>query len=303
MALKRRIFVSSPREEHLDSLGRQLKWAIITEIEALGYEPQVFGTTDGGKGLAAGRSWSPKDADQVMRRCIGAAILGLPIWKCADIAGGESVSLVSEYCHYEGALARAYGLAILSVLEEGVAERVFFNRYAGDPIIRPPAGADLTWVHDADFRGFLESWQRRLLERRDIFLAYSGELAGTAKSIEEILTRAGATVLDWKRDFVAGRTILEQVEEAARRTSGGVFLFTRDDARKGKGALATPRDNVIFEAGFFTQSKGHERVLIIREKGAKMPADLGGVVYETLSERSNTSDLDERIRKFVDTAL
>jgi len=40
---------------------------------------------------------------------------------------------------------------------------------------------------------------------------------------------------------------------------------------KGKGELAVPRDNVIFEAGYFAHSKGHERVLVIRGQGAKMP--------------------------------
>ncbi len=29
-------------------------------------------------------------------------------------------------------------------------------------------------------------------------------------------------------------------------------------------AVAAPRDNVIFKAGFFARSKGHERVLIVR---------------------------------------
>ena len=91
--------------------------------------------------------------------------------------------------------------------------------------------------------------------------------AGAAQSGEQtislLFTRLGATVLDWKRDFPGGRTILEQVEDAARRTSGVVFLFTRDDRLKGKVEQAAPSDNVIFEAGFFVRSKGHERVLIV----------------------------------------
>jgi predicted nucleotide-binding protein len=40
---------------------------------------------------------------------------------------------------------------------------------------------------------------------------------------------------------------------------------------------AVPRDNVLFEAGYFIQAKGKDRVLIVREAGAKMPADLGGM--------------------------
>ena len=100
MAMTRRIFVSSPRDEHLDDRRNELKWAIVKEIEALGYEPQVFGSSKGGDGLPSGRAWSAKEADEVMQRCIGAAILGFPIWRCLGPAGGRTVSLVTEYCHY-----------------------------------------------------------------------------------------------------------------------------------------------------------------------------------------------------------
>jgi hypothetical protein len=303
MTIARRIFVSSPRDEYLDDRRNELKWAIVKEIETLGYEAQVFGSSDGGRGLASGKSWSPKDAEDVMQRCVGAAILGFPIWQCRRATAGESVSLVTEYCHYEGAIARTYGLPILAVLEDGAEERVFFNRYAGDPFITVPAQADVTWVAGGGFRTFLDSWNKRIGERRDIFLAYSGKVEGTARSIKGILTRLGATVLDWKMDFPGGRTILEQVEDAARRTSGGVFLFTRDDRLQGKGEQAAPRDNVIFEAGFFVRAKGHERVLIVREKGAKMPADLGGVIYEALADRGDVHDLEGRLRLFLETSI
>jgi len=303
MTIARRIFVSSPRDEYLDDRRNELKWAIVKEIETLGYEAQVFGSPEGGRGLASGRSWSPNAADEVMQRCVGAAILGFPVWQCSRATAGKNVSLVTEYCHYEGAIARTYGLPILAVLEDGVEERVFFNRYAGDPFITVPAQADVTWVAGSSFRAFLNNWNTRIGERRDIFLAYSGKAEGTAHSINGILTRLGATILDWKRDFPGGRTILEQVEDAARRTSGGVFLFTRDDRIKGKIEQAAPRDNVIFEAGFFVRSKGHERVLIVRENGAKMPADLGGVIYEALADGGDVHDLEERLRLFLETSI
>jgi hypothetical protein len=299
----RRVFISSPRDEHLDDRRNALKWAIVKEIEVLGYEAQVFGSPEGGRGLASGKSWSANAAEAVMQHCVGAAILGLPIWQCSGSKSGKNVLLVTEYCHYEGAIARACGLPILAVLEEGVEERVFFNRYAGDPFIRVPAQAESAWVTDSAFRGFLDNWNKRIGERRDIFLAYSGKQEGIARSIKEILTCLGATVLDWKQDFPGGRTILEQVEDAARRTSGGVFLFTRDDLLKGQGEQAAPRDNVIFEAGFFMRSKGHQRVLVIREEGAKMPADLGGVIYEPLADRTDVHDLKERLRLFLEASI
>ena len=38
----------------------------------------------------------------------------------------------------------------------------------------------------------------------------------------------------------------------------------------------------LLEAGYFISAKGKERVLIVREPGAKMPADLGGDIYASL---------------------
>jgi predicted nucleotide-binding protein len=306
MTIARRIFVSSPRNEHLDDRRNELKWAIVNEIETLGYEAQVFGSPEGGRGLPSSMrsSWSPAAADQVMQRCVGAAILGFPIWQCSQATGRKgNFSLVTEYCHYEGAIARTYGLPILAVLEEGVEERVFFNRYAGDPFITIPAQADITWVAGSSFRAFLDNWNGRVRDRRDIFLAYSGKEEGMALGIKNILTGLGATVLDWKKDFPAGPTILEQVENAARRTSGGVFLLTRDDRLQTEVEQFAPRDNVIFEAGYFVSSKGHERVLILRKEGAKMPADLGGVIYERLADAPHVNDLQERLQLFLDTSI
>jgi hypothetical protein len=299
--MTRRVYVSSPRDEYLDERRIALKRALIDQIAALGYEPQVFGAADGGRGSAVTGAWSPERADSVMRGCVGAALLGFPIWRASMMKDRKRVSLVTEYCHYEGALARAYGLPILAVLEQGAAERVIFERH-GDVAVRPPSNAEPEWVTQATFQDFLRNWQNKLRLRRDVFLAYSSGAEGSARNVTAILTRLGATVLDWQ-EFAAGPSILQQIGRAARLTTGGVFLFTGDDRMEGDDKQAAPRDNVIFEAGLFVQSKGHERILIIREPTAKMPADLGGVIYEVLPEDSQMSGLEERLKRFIETQL
>ena len=304
MTIKRRIFISSPRDEHLDDLRNELKWAIVDEIEKLGYEAQVFGSADGGKGLAAGKSWIPDEANKVMRRCVGAAILGFPIWKGIEIMNKENeVPLVSEYCHYEGALARAYRLPILSVLEQGLKERVFFVRYGGDIPVRPPAQIGKEWVSGDEFQNYLEKWDERIRKRKDVFLAYSSGSVETAQYIKGVLTKLGVSTLDWKSDFVGGPTILDQINEAVNQTSGGVFLFTRDDMLMGAEELAAPRDNVVFEAGIFANSKGYERVLIVLEEGAKLPADLGGIVYVPMADKRNLVSIEPQMKRFIDNVL
>jgi predicted nucleotide-binding protein len=106
--------------------------------------------------------------------------------------------------------------------------------------------------------------------------------------------------MDWQKHFRTGRTILEEVERASGSCIGGIFLFTRDDHLKsGTTKYAAPRDNVIFEAGYFLETKGKDRVLIIREKGAKMPADLGGHIYVELEDRRKLSTIEARVRDFI----
>src|SRR6185503_19795735 len=93
-------------------------------------------------------TWSPKEADEVMRTCVGAAILGLPIW---NFQTGNQTGAESEYCHYEGALARAYNLPILALLGEGVEERGFFAPYGSNQPFSVQLQADGTWVSTPDF--------------------------------------------------------------------------------------------------------------------------------------------------------
>jgi len=297
MAITRRIFVSSPRIEYLDNRQKELKQAIVNEIEALGYEAQMFGSGAESRGLPSKISWSPTNADKVMKRCVGAAILGFPIWQGRATTVDKTVSLVSEYCHYEGAIARTLGLPILPVLDYGVDQRVFFNPYGGNPFLTIPAEADHTWVKENDFQAFLGKWHKQLKERKDIFLGYSSEGEGTAKNIARLLSSYEATVLDWQ-DFDPGM-ILEQIDFAAKRCSAGIFLFTNSDKLEGQGDKAAPRDNVVFEAGYFVHAKGEQRVLIVREAGAKMPADLGGAIYAPLADRANIDPIARQLESFV----
>ncbi len=68
----------------------------------------------------------------------------------------------------------------------------------------------------------------------------------------------------------------------------------------GFGIGASPRDNVIFEAGYCMAKKGARKTIIIRENGAKMPADLGGGIYIALADRNNTPAIYDGLRKAIE---
>ena len=108
-------------------------------------------------------------------------------------------------------------------------------------------------------------------------------------------------MLDWQTDFVPGSGILDQIAEAVQRCAAGIFLFTKDDRLTGAEMEAAPRDNVVFEAGYFANAKGHDRMLVIREEGTKMPADLGGKIFVPFTDRDELAGLRKPLGAFLES--
>lgn len=300
LLITRRIYVSLPADPWLPDNLNKLKWGIVEEIEKLGYTPEIFTNPKGKPGLASAKAWNPRDADEIARRCLAAAVLGMARWTFQDDSG-EAVLLPTEFNHYEGALARTLGIPTLVLVQRNVRRRVVFDMSFGGYVGEFAPDADLSWLHTDEFRVPFNYWKALLDERRDVFFGYSSASETTAAAIKRFLLSLGAKVLDWQSDFIPGRTILDQIEQAAARCLGGIFLFTRDDdlADRGQVDTAVPRDNVVFEAGYFIGLKGKRNVLIIRESGSKMPADLGGDIYASLADKANISPIERTLSAFM----
>jgi hypothetical protein len=288
---KPRVFVSVPDDRHLDGRRKAIKQAIIKfiagrDIEVVGFETEQFGA-----GLPANRDvWTVEKANNLIKKCDGALILALArrtVQVLEPNSGGQGfvVALPTVYNHLEGALALSAHLPAFLIFEENMDRAGIF-----DSGIKPatiPASAGGEWVDTASFQIHFDAWYAELNERRDVFLGYCSKANSCAIEIRNYLEANGFSVLDWARDFKpAGATILEEIEGASKQCRCAVFLFTRDDeiSKKAKAKAsfeAVPRDNVLLEAGYFTQARGKERVAIVCEVGAKMPADLGGIIYIT----------------------
>jgi predicted nucleotide-binding protein len=211
--------------------------------------------------------------------------------------------LPTEWNHYEGAVANTIRLPTLILAERGIADTGIAYTGGGKPILFKPQDADVGWLKEETFRHRFTLWLDQLKERRDVFLGYCSKARDTANAINLFLTKQGVNVLDWA-DFSAGGNILDEIERASSVCSAGIFLFTQDDfLEEPQGDRAAPRDNVVFEAGYFTQSKGRKRVLIIRESGVKMPADVGGNIYLPLMNRKDISSIETQLRSFVEKRL
>jgi predicted nucleotide-binding protein with TIR-like domain len=293
----RRVFVSASSNRNLDARRAALKAAILQKVSGAGFEPQEFWES----GIAENLAWSFENVNDVMKRCVGAIVIGFPRWQISGPM--SSGGLVGEYNHYEGAVAMSHNLPTFLLAEIGVENRGVVWTGGGKPITFIPEDAQPTWVEENDFQKGFKAWVREVSARKDIFLGYCSQNIGTAALIENRLTRQGATVHNYMMDFRSGTSILNEIASAASFCSAGIFLFAENDPLDGVDGGAAPRDNVVFEAGYFMNSKGPERCLIIREGKAKMPADLGGAIYLHLSGPGDIASIETRLTRFLNENL
>ena len=114
-----------------------------------------------------------------------------------------------------------------------------------------------------------------------IFLGSSGQQQRLLKSLEGGLASV-AEVVPWTGSFDPGSITLTRLTELTRKVDFAAFVFAQDDwttstrAAAGPGQ-ASPRDNVVFEAGLFGGVLGMERTFILHANGAKLPTDLQGL--------------------------
>jgi hypothetical protein len=289
--MPRKVYISEITNSNwLTPQQQELTEVVIQKIVATGFAPQRFFKT----GDAASLNWSFDNVEKVMRNCVGWAVIAFPRWQT------ENGFIASEFINYEGAVAHSLKLPMLTLLDKRIQRRGVFSESGGNYICAIPDQVTPAWLESPDFCRQFQDWTKKIEQRFDLFFGYSTEASETASQIYHYLTSVlGLTVLDWKVNFRPARFILDEIQHAASISSGGIFLFTKDDKLEGTETKAAPRDNVILEAGMFIQAKGKNKVLIVREAGAQMPADLGGDIYLLLENRNYIKPVEEDIKKFV----
>jgi hypothetical protein len=295
-----RVYISTPADSNMSPEQLGIKRSIIRAIENEGFEPQEFLR----RGIPQAMHWSFAGAESVMSRCQGAAILAFARWlvtsTVAEPAG--SIFLPSEYNHFEGALAFTRRLPRLIITDANV-RTAGITLLSEGPVIFWPEGFGASGTGEAWFRSQFDPWAKQVRTRPHVFLGYCSNARSTASELTLFIEhQLGLRVQNYAMDFSPGPTIYEQIEASARICGCGIFLFTKDDPLHGKEGAA-PRDNVVFEAGFFFRANGRDRVAIIREEGAKMPADLGGNVYIPLKDRNDITPIHSELRRFLQSAV
>ena len=122
------------------------------------------------------------------------------------------------------------------------------------------------------------------MDKPRIFLGSSGKQAKLLQALTRGLEEV-ARVEPWTTSFNPGTTTIERLVELTHEVDFAAFVFAQDDwtavspsgpASPGSGQ-ASPRDNVVFEAGLFGGVLGMRRTFILHANGSKLPTDFLGL--------------------------
>src|SRR3954451_13537568 len=128
-----------------------------------------------------------------------------------------------------------------------------------------------------------------------IFLGSSGEQAKLLQAITRGLEGV-ADVEPWMTTFNPGRSTLDRLVELSPEVDFAAFVFAQDDwttTDASQSGQASPRDNVVFEAGLFGGALGIRRTFILHARGSKLPSDLLGLTAIRYSPDTTPADVRE----------
>lgn len=132
-----------------------------------------------------------------------------------------------------------------------------------------------------------------------IFIGSSSENRSIAFEIRDGLTYENMLPKAWTDDvFRVSATTIESLERELAVSDFAVFVVGPDDIVMSRNVEKdAPRDNVIWEHGFFAGGIGRSRTFIIKPRGLdiKMPSDLLGVSALDYDSNGTADDLRARL--------
>jgi hypothetical protein len=136
------------------------------------------------------------------------------------------------------------------------------------------------------------------MDKPRIFLGSSGKQQRLLRSLTSGLASV-ADVEPWTSVFNPGVSTLDRLVELTREVDFAAFVFAQDDWTSPTAGdpgtavpgMASPRDNVVFEAGLFGGALGMRRTFILHANGAKLPTDLLGLTCVRYPESLTPQEL------------
>ena len=148
------------------------------------------------------------------------------------------------------------------------------------------------------------------MDKPRIFLGSSGKQAKLVQALTLGLEDV-AHVDPWTTSFNPGTTTLERLVELAHEVDFAAFAFAQDDwtavntakPSSAETGQASPRDNVVFEAGLFGGVLGMRRTFILHANGSKLPTDLLGLTSIRYGEETTAEEIRvvcEKLKKAIE---
>jgi hypothetical protein len=140
-----------------------------------------------------------------------------------------------------------------------------------------------------------------------IFLGSSGQQEKLLKALTRGLQDI-AEVEPWTTVFNPGVSALDRLVELTGEVDFAAFVFAQDDwtlnaaSPDPASGEASPRDNVVFEAGLFGGAIGIRRTFILHANGAKLPTDLLGLTsirYDPDTTPAVVRQINQKLRKAI----
>jgi len=140
-----------------------------------------------------------------------------------------------------------------------------------------------------------------------IFLGSSGKQTKLVQALTRGLSEV-ADVEPWTVVFNPGVSTLDRLVELTHQVDFAAFVFAQDDWTSTTSDVtapgqASPRDNVVFEAGLFGGALGMRRTFILHARGAKLPTDLLGLTVVRYPEALTAADMrtvNDKLRKAIE---
>lgn len=181
-----------------------------------------------------------------------------------------------------------------------------------------PQFAALGGKYPEIYRAIAKELARRLMQRNflitaarekiHVFIISSVEALPIARVIQTAFEHDPFTVVIWTDGvFRASQYSVESLEKELDRSDFAIAIAQPDDSTQTRDGISlTPRDNVIFELGFFMGRLGRHCSLLLEPRGeeVKLPSDLTGITtisyrYDPANPAAALGPACNRIREII----
>jgi CRP/FNR family cyclic AMP-dependent transcriptional regulator len=131
-----------------------------------------------------------------------------------------------------------------------------------------------------------------------VFIGSSKESLTPAREIQSLLSHDNLIARPWTDGFRPSATFIENLERELAGADFAILVLAADDVVEWRDATHNaPRDNVIWEHGFFTGGLGRGRVFIVKPRGVdlKLPSDWDGITILDYDPNGTMDDLSSRL--------